>query len=174
MRTIMVLTTLALGISAEPTLAADRDCFQQGNPQLRIKGCSDLIDRNPKDAVAYHNRAEAHSMVGDLDRAIADYSKAIEIKPDTATAFDGRARAYAAQGDYVKAVPDATRARELLAVAVARPTVAVAKSAKRKAAAAPPKTSKASAAPAVSDPTPANNPVHDWPRWARFKESESN
>lgn len=173
MRTIVLVTTLALGISAGPASAAEQDCFQQRDTRLRIKGCSDLIERNPKHAVAYHKRAEAHSAAGDLDRAIADYSKAIEIKPDTATAFDGRARAYAAKGDYVKAVPDATRARELRAAASARPTVAVARPAQPKAAVAPRKTAKA-AAPTVPPTAPVNDPVHDWPRWAKFKDSESN
>ena len=181
MRKMLMLTTLSLVISAGPTLAADRNCFHQKDAQLKIKGCSDLIDRNPKDAAAYHNRAEAYSMAGDLDRAIADYSKTIEIKPDTVGAYDGRGRAYAAKGDYVRAVPDVTKARELIAAAARSAVVAPKEKALKEKVPKAPKAVASSSKPAntavvrAAGPNNAlNGVVHDWPAWAKFKESATN
>ena len=179
MRRLIKWTTLTLAIAAGPVLANDQDCFQQRDAELRIKGCSDIITRNPKDAAAYRNRAEAYTSAGDLDRAIADYTKTIEIKPDTVAAYDGRGRAYAAKGDYTRAVPDVTRARELLAAAaVARSAVTAPNDKTAKA----PKSAAPSARPAKTAVVRAASPssgvlsdaVHDWPAWAKFKESATN
>src|SRR5262245_21582895 len=89
-----------------------RDCLEGISHDLRIKGCSAVIDHNPNDAIAYYTRAVAYQFKGDLDRAISDYSSAIELNPYYASAYDGRGRAYASKGDYTKAVADVTRARE--------------------------------------------------------------
>src|SRR5690348_6049483 len=91
-------------LASTNVLADDkRDCFVQTDPQTRVKGCSQTIQRDPHDAAAYYNRAVAYGLTGDLDRAIADYTKAIEIKPNNATAYENRGRAYASKGDYVSA-----------------------------------------------------------------------
>lgn len=84
-------------------------------PQLRIAGCSKLIQRNPNDAVVYHNRGVAYGLAGDIDRAIADYTTVIEIDPRNATAYENRGRAYASKGDSENANADATKANELIA-----------------------------------------------------------
>ena len=92
----------------------DRDCRDHKDLDLRIKSCSTLLERDSKNAVAYHNRGIAFQSKGDLDRAIADYSKATELKPAYAAAYESRGRAYASKGDYVHALADVTRASELL------------------------------------------------------------
>jgi tetratricopeptide (TPR) repeat protein len=122
MRRLLLSTAVAI-VSASMLVFADdaQDCLQQKDPQLRIKGCSEIIRRNPGDAAAYHNRAVAYGQAGDTDRAIADYTKAIEIAPNSAAAYDNRGRAYASKGDYVHAVADVTKARELVTKASARP-----------------------------------------------------
>src|SRR5689334_13123141 len=66
----------------------EQDCFQGREPALRIKGCSQLIQRAPAESAAYHNRAVAYGLAGDLDSAIADYSKVIEIAPSNASAYE--------------------------------------------------------------------------------------
>ena len=101
----VVLTTAALADSKS-------DCLDSRDHELRIKGCSAIILRNPKDVIAYHNRGEAYGLKGDLDRAIADYNRAIELNPNYAPAYNSRGRAYTSKGDYVHAVawsPDGTR-----------------------------------------------------------------
>ena len=97
---LLRLTAVMVVLASVPVLADDeRDCFQQTDPQLRIKGCSQMIQRDPADAAAYHNRAVAYGLLGDLDHAIADYTKTVEIKPDNAGAYENRGRAYASKGD---------------------------------------------------------------------------
>jgi len=106
------------------------DCFQGREPELRIKACSELIQRGPDDAIAYHNRAVAYGLAGDIDNAIADYTKVIQIAPDNASAYDNRGRAYASKGDYTHAVEDGTKAHELMAKATAQPIMVTPKAPK--------------------------------------------
>jgi tetratricopeptide (TPR) repeat protein len=116
------LIVVAIVSAAAPALASDeQDCFQGREPQVRIKGCSEMIQRAPKDATAYHNRAVAYGLAGDIDSAIADYTKVIEIAPDTVSAYENRGRAYANRGDYARATADQAKAKELLAHATAQP-----------------------------------------------------
>ena len=118
MRRLPLLTVAAILSAAAPVLANDeQDCFQGQEPQLRIKGCSEIIRRDPYDATAYHNRAVAYVLAGDLDRAIEDYTRTIEIRPDDPTAYENRGRAYASKGDYTGAFADVMKASELVAKA---------------------------------------------------------
>jgi tetratricopeptide (TPR) repeat protein len=93
--------------------ARKRDCLNGKDNDLRIESCSAMIQQNPNDVVAYHNRGDAYGLKGDIDRAISDYSKAIELNPNYAPAYNGRGRAYVSKGDYNRAVTDVTRAGEL-------------------------------------------------------------
>jgi tetratricopeptide (TPR) repeat protein len=118
----LLLAVTAIVSTAAPAMTGDEhDCFQGREPELRIKACSDLIQRGPDDAIAYHNRAVAYGLAGDIDNAIADYTKVIQIAPDNASAYDNRGRAYASKGDYTHAVEDGTKAHELMAKATAQP-----------------------------------------------------
>jgi tetratricopeptide (TPR) repeat protein len=122
MRRLLLLTGVAILSAAAPTLGNDeQQCFQGKELSLRIKGCSNLIERDPKDATALHNRAVAFGMAGDLDHAIADYSKVIEIAPYIVSAYENRGRVHASRGEQTLALADATRASELVARAVAEP-----------------------------------------------------
>ena len=49
---------------------------------------------NPRDGQAYSNRGIAWTGKGDLDRAIADYTKALEINPRDAKAYVNRGFAW--------------------------------------------------------------------------------
>jgi tetratricopeptide (TPR) repeat protein len=112
----MLRSVMAAGLvlASSAALADSRsDCLDNKDHDLRIKGCSAIIQHNPKDVVAYHNRGDAYGLKGDFDHAIADYTKAIEINPDYAPAYNSRGRAYTSKGDYVHAVADVTRAGEL-------------------------------------------------------------
>jgi tetratricopeptide (TPR) repeat protein len=106
--------------AAGPSLANERQhCSQGQEPQLTIKGCSEIIRREPNDATAYHNRAVAHAQSGNVEQAIVDYSKTIEITPNNAAAYENRGRAYASKGDYALALADVTKASELVKAAAA-------------------------------------------------------
>ncbi len=97
------------------------DCLDSKDYDLRIKACSAMIEHNPKDVVAYHNRGEAYGLKGDSDRAISDYTKAIVLDPSYVPAYNSRGRAYVSKGDYVRAVDDVTRAGELTHKPVPKP-----------------------------------------------------
>ncbi len=153
----LLLIVVAIASAAAPVLASDeQDCFQGQEPALRIKGCSGIIQRAPNDATAYHNRAVAYELAGDIDNAIADYTKVIEIAPSNASAYDNRGRTYASKGDYTLAVEDMAKGHELMAKATAQPAVVTPKARKpTKATASTPKTtnspSNAKAAPKANN-----------------------
>jgi tetratricopeptide (TPR) repeat protein len=103
----------SLWLQSTTALADKSDCLDSKDHDLRILGCSAMIQRNPKDVIAYHNRGDAYGLKGDIDRAISDYTKAIELNPNYAPAYNSRGRAYTRKGDYVRAVDDVTKAGEL-------------------------------------------------------------
>ena len=143
----LLLTVAAIVWATCSVFASDeQDCFQGQEPQLRIKGCSEMIERVPEDAIAYHNRAFAYALAGDIDNAIEDYSKVIALAPSNASAYANRGRAYASKGDYVRAVEDETKAHELMAKATAESPVLAPKPAKA------PKKAAAAAKPAAVAP----------------------
>jgi hypothetical protein len=120
----MMRSVVAAGLVLVWTAAwADNksDCLDSEDHDLRIKGCSVMIERNPKDVIAYHNRGEAYGLKGDIDHAISDYTKAIVLDPNYAPAYNSRGRAYVSKGDYVRAVDDVTRAGELTHKPVPKP-----------------------------------------------------
>ena len=128
---LLVMVMIMIVSAAAPVLANDeQDCFQGQEPELRIKGCSEIIQRAPNDATAYHNRAVAYGLTGDIDNSIADYTKVIEIAPSNASAYDNRGRAYASKGDYTRAVEDEIKAHALMAKATAQPIVVTPKARK--------------------------------------------
>ena len=86
MHRLLLVTVAAIVSAGMPAFADDaRDCFQHQQPQLRIKGCSEIIQRDPNDATAYHNRAVVYELSGDIDRAIA-------LKPTVRSCFAARTR----------------------------------------------------------------------------------
>jgi len=88
-------------------------CSHGTDASARVQACSAMLERNPNDAIAIHHRGLAVQASGDVERAIADYTKAIALKPNYGPVYESRARAYATRGDYTNAVADITRASEL-------------------------------------------------------------
>lgn len=120
----LLLVLIAIASAAAPLRAGlEHDCFQGQEPELRIYGCSMLIQQAPNDTVAYHNRAAAYGLLGNNDQAIADYTKVIEIAPSNASAYANRSRAYANRGNYAQAAEDKSKALELMAKSIAQPTM---------------------------------------------------
>jgi tetratricopeptide (TPR) repeat protein len=58
-------------------------------------------------------RAVVYGRQGELDRAIAEYTRAIEADPALARAFNGRGQAYLRKQDTVRAVADFNAALRL-------------------------------------------------------------
>jgi tetratricopeptide (TPR) repeat protein len=133
---LRIVAATSLVLVSWAVLADDKgDCLDSKDHDLRIKACSAMIEHNPKDIVAYHNRGEAYGHKGDIDRAISDYTKAIVLDPNYVPAYNSRGRAYVSKGDYVRAVDDVTRAGDLTHKSVPKPqpSSAVVKAAAHKA-----------------------------------------
>jgi tetratricopeptide (TPR) repeat protein len=112
LRTLFTATTLVL-LSTAASADHKGDCLDGKDHDLRIKGCSAMIQHNPNDVLAYQNRGDAYGLKGEVDRAISDYTRAIELNPNYAPAYTSRGRAYTSKGDYTRAVADVTKASEL-------------------------------------------------------------
>jgi tetratricopeptide (TPR) repeat protein len=105
------LAMLILPLCGTPAWAdAASDCGQKEDQDLRIRGCTQLIQQNrdPKlMAGAYANRGLGYRYKGEYDRAIADYNRAIKIDPK-APVYNNRGWAYYQKGDYDRAISDAS------------------------------------------------------------------
>jgi tetratricopeptide (TPR) repeat protein len=87
---ILLLDMPALGASDE-----DRDnCNQTANHDLRIDGCTRVLNDGkeppPHQAIAYNLRGGAWLIKRDLDRAIADFDRAIGLDGTLAEAYNNR------------------------------------------------------------------------------------
>ena len=70
---LLLGTTAAFGDAAE-------DCNQKSG-DVAIKGCTELIRQNPRNANAYYNRGLAWKSKKEYDKALADYAEAIRLDP---------------------------------------------------------------------------------------------
>jgi len=73
-----------------------------------------IIEKEPERIFfAYNNRAAAFYKKGQVDKAIADYSKAIALDPTNEGIYNNRGMAYASQKKYDRAIADFETAIEL-------------------------------------------------------------
>lgn len=63
-------------------------------PQESIQMFTELIKREPKNAMAYEARAYFKGMIGDIDGAFKDSNKSISLNPNSAGAYYVRGSAY--------------------------------------------------------------------------------
>lgn len=78
-----------------------------------IKLYTATLTLNPKVVEDYIKRGNAYSYIGEHDKAIADYDRAIKLKPHYAKAYYNRGNAYRDKVDFDKAIADYTKAIEL-------------------------------------------------------------
>jgi tetratricopeptide (TPR) repeat protein len=71
------------------------------------------VKPNPKEASAYNDRGNAKGDKGDLDGAIADYTRAIELDPKFTEAYYNRGLAKKHKGDLDGAIADYNRVIEI-------------------------------------------------------------
>ena len=85
-------------------------------PDIVIPACSRIIDAGEASqadlAAAYYRRGRGYHKEEDLDRAIADYDRAIERNPDLAAAYNSRGVAYDDKGELDRAIADYRKAAE--------------------------------------------------------------
>ncbi|MBA7715771.1 hypothetical protein ES703_124829 [subsurface metagenome] len=73
---------------------------------ILLMGCVSQSNKESTDAIVYSDRGRAHAIKDDLDRAIADFNKAIELDPRYAEVYRHRGLVYAEKGDYKAAIAD--------------------------------------------------------------------
>lgn len=111
MRGKVISATVAALLIASPILAGPaEDCNQTEDAELGIRGCTELIRRNPRNAEAYDNRGSHYNTKGDRKQALADHSKAIAINPKDSVAYYNRGIAYSDMKDWDRAVADYSKA----------------------------------------------------------------
>jgi len=103
----IALTALAAERRNESACATDTNI----SADQTIDGCTkylqDRADRsNEQTAVAYVIRGQGYSLKNDLDRAIADFDKAIELNPKSSDGFRFRGLAHFSKQDYERALTD--------------------------------------------------------------------
>jgi len=74
---------------------------------------TDVIRSNPHIPEAYNNRGAVYAGLGQYDRALADYERALAIDPDFSRALNNRGNAFQRIGDFEKARADFDRAINL-------------------------------------------------------------
>jgi lipoprotein NlpI len=82
----------------------------KGDFERAIADYNEAIRLDPKNAVAFDNRAVAYRENGDPDRAIADCNEAIRLDPKSAGSFYSRGLAYRDKGDPERAIADFSEA----------------------------------------------------------------
>ncbi len=71
---------------------------------------NDVVHKSPHKARAYNNRGFAYVNKGDLESAIADFSRAIQIQPDDFSAYNNLANIYDKKGSLDEAIAYYTKA----------------------------------------------------------------
>jgi tetratricopeptide (TPR) repeat protein len=117
MRPLVFVLMLALSATGA---WADRhsDCKQDKDPDRRISGCTQIIERGKRErreyrAIAYNNRGLAYQEKGEVDRAVADFTTAIKFNPNDARVYNNRGVAYEQKGDKEQAIADFRKAFEI-------------------------------------------------------------
>ena len=89
----------------------------KGDMDTAIAAFGRIIDNPAMDAKnlasAYNLRGMCHEAKNDLQKALADYTKAVETDTKLAEAFGNRALLYVKLGDEAKAREDATAAKRI-------------------------------------------------------------
>lgn len=78
--------------------------MQEGNIEEAAKLLNELIEENPKDAIAFTNFGNLLSAVGEEEKAIVFYEKAVEINDDLATAYYGKANVLFNQEKFTESI----------------------------------------------------------------------
>ncbi|MDZ8240070.1 MAG: tetratricopeptide repeat protein [Nostoc sp. ChiQUE01a] len=87
--------------------------YDQANYEGAIKDFSQLIQLEPKNALAYNKRGDAYYRLGDYEQAQADSSQAILLNPQDANAYYDRGFALYELSKYKEAIADYTQAIKL-------------------------------------------------------------
>ncbi len=106
--------SLVLAAHAGPkTINAPEPKASSAPPGAVTQGSRNVSSTRYLEAVVYLSRGEDYQKKGDLDRAIADFDKAIEFDPKLTPAYENRGFARNEKGEYDRAITDFNKAIEL-------------------------------------------------------------
>jgi tetratricopeptide (TPR) repeat protein len=71
-----------------------------------LNDCDSAVELNPHDPVNLADRGAILLNVGKLDRAVADFTRALQIQPTNGLLHEGLARSYSTRGDFQQAVKE--------------------------------------------------------------------
>lgn len=108
---ILLLLTLSCWGQTSKQLVAQAKKTPQVQERLTLLNQAILLD--PKNADAYHNRADVELGSGQYDRAISDYTRAITLRPKDPFRYYARALAYLDADKTSPAIADLTKAISL-------------------------------------------------------------
>jgi Tfp pilus assembly protein PilF len=103
----------ALASPAESDIKQAEALIEQGEYKAALSQLDLIIQNNQSIAQAYAVRARAYDYLGQSEKAIEDYTKAISLDPNNAAAYVGRAKAYERSGKADRALRDQDKAKEL-------------------------------------------------------------
>lgn len=110
-------TAMVLLMSDNARAGMLEDCVQAEVPNLQINGCTAVIrsdQRSGKNLVwAYYNRGFAYHGLGEFQKAIKDYNRALRLSPNIAKLYNNRGGAFGNLGEFRKAIEDFDRALQL-------------------------------------------------------------
>lgn len=84
--------------------------YHMGDEMQTLNTCSEIINLDPKDGMAYYNRGSIYSNMGLYEKALQDLNKTIELMPDYASAYNNRGLVREKMEHYEQALDDFTRA----------------------------------------------------------------
>ena len=81
---------------------------------IQARDYSRVIELDPRNSHAHHNRGISHDKKGEFQQAIADFSRVLELDQTNANAFFNRGSTHDALGAYDKVGGGCARARSAL------------------------------------------------------------
>jgi tetratricopeptide (TPR) repeat protein len=78
-----------------------------------IEQCTEMIRAHPDRPLPYMTRGVHYARLGQLDKAIADYTQALKLDPKLAMAYRNRGRDYSTLGEHDRAIADFTKSLEI-------------------------------------------------------------
>jgi tetratricopeptide (TPR) repeat protein len=110
---LMAVAGMLVGCVASRPMELGNALYHDNQFVSAADAFSDEIVANPTSADAWNNRGAARLHSGDINRAIADYNRALELSPRDADIYYNRGNALVAAGQYQDAINDYTRAAQL-------------------------------------------------------------
>jgi len=105
---------------AQPSFEDEQKCWDAGeefSPELQVAGCNALLEADglleEDRPYVIAMRGWSHHELGDLERALADYSEKVRLQPEVADGYGWRGAVYLDQADYDHALEDYSTAIRL-------------------------------------------------------------